>query len=122
MNLDPFSAVKKAMPSFATAIIGDGSADEPISLAEEREMSGAVGVVYTAGTETTVSVIAIWLLAMIRNPEVYERAQAKIDRVVGHGRLGTPLPGICTEGSIQKTNIAGITCLDVQWLSQIFGP
>lgn len=36
-----------AKSSFATEILGEVSLDEPISPAEEREMSGAVGTLYT---------------------------------------------------------------------------
>ncbi|KAI0720650.1 cytochrome P450 [Fomitopsis betulina] len=64
MNLRPFRAVINAVnsgsdlakSSFATEILGEVSLDEPISPAEEREMSGAVGTLYTAGTDT------IWVI------------------------------------------------------------
>ncbi|EPS93959.1 hypothetical protein FOMPIDRAFT_48847 [Fomitopsis schrenkii] len=93
MNLSPFRAVVKAMnegsakSSFASAILDEVSPDEPLSPAEEREMSGAVGTVYAAGTETTVSMLSAWLLAMVRYPEVYKRAQTEINMVIGTGRL-----------------------------------
>ncbi|KAI0720657.1 cytochrome P450, partial [Fomitopsis betulina] len=94
MNLRPFRAVINAVvrsdlakSSFATEILGEVSLDEPISPAEEREMSGAVGTLYTAGTDTTITVLSTWLLAMVRYPEVYKRAQAEVDIVIEAGRL-----------------------------------
>ncbi|KAI0720646.1 cytochrome P450 [Fomitopsis betulina] len=95
MNLSPFRAAINAVnsgsakSSFATAILEEVSLDEPLSLAEEREMSGAVGTLYTAGTDTiwTITVLSTWLLAMVRHPEVYKRAQVDIDNVIGAERL-----------------------------------
>lgn len=45
-----------AKSSFATAILEEVSLDEPLSLAEEREMSGAVGTLYT-GTHGCASLL-----------------------------------------------------------------
>ncbi|KAH9834639.1 cytochrome P450 [Rhodofomes roseus] len=93
MNLDPFRSVIKTMaagsvkPSFAATLLEEAPIDEPISPTEEREMSGAAGVVYSAGTETTVSVLAVFVFAMVRHPAVFKKAQEEIDRIVGTGRL-----------------------------------
>lgn len=37
--------------------------------------------------EQTVSMLSAWLLAMVRYPEVYKRAQTEINMVIGTGRL-----------------------------------
>ncbi|KPM36011.1 O-methylsterigmatocystin oxidoreductase [Neonectria ditissima] len=44
---------------------------------------------YTAGADTTVSALACFFLAMTIFPEVQEKAQEEIDRVVGQDRLPT---------------------------------
>lgn len=41
----------------------------------------------SAGTETTASTMAWWMLAMATNPDAQKRAQAEIDTVVGRSRL-----------------------------------
>ena len=37
----------------------------------------------------TVSTLAAWFLAMVRYPEVYKKAQAELDTIVGNTRLPT---------------------------------
>ncbi|KAF8844764.1 cytochrome P450, partial [Paxillus ammoniavirescens] len=44
---------------------------------------------YSGGAETTVSSLAVFILAMVRYPEAQRRAQAEIDAVVGNDRLPT---------------------------------
>ena len=43
----------------------------------------------TAGVDTTVNTITRFLLVMILYPEVQQKAQAELDRVVGTDRLPT---------------------------------
>ncbi|KAF5310062.1 hypothetical protein D9619_010585 [Psilocybe cf. subviscida] len=45
------------------------------------------GMSYAAGAESTVSVLASFILALVLHPEVQETAQEEIDRVVGSERL-----------------------------------
>lgn len=45
------------------------------------------GVMFAGGAETTVSTIKAFLLGMVLNPDVQQKAQEEIDRVVGTDRL-----------------------------------
>ena len=45
------------------------------------------GALYSAGEETTGSILTVFMLAMTLFPEVQKRAQEEIDRVVGTDRL-----------------------------------
>lgn len=45
------------------------------------------GTAYLAGSDTTVSTIMSFFLAMLMHPNVQSKAQAEIDAVVGHDRL-----------------------------------
>ncbi|CCM06667.1 uncharacterized protein FIBRA_08952 [Fibroporia radiculosa] len=77
-------AAGKAKPSFLRMLI-DG---QPMaSTDEEREMSCAASMMYAAGSDTTVTVLLTFILAMVRHPRVFEKAQAEVDAVVGRARL-----------------------------------
>ena len=47
----------------------------------------AAGTMYTGGTDTTVSALATFVLAMLSNPRAQDKAKAEIDSVIGNGRL-----------------------------------
>ncbi|KAG1727776.1 cytochrome P450 [Suillus paluster] len=51
------------------------------------EIKASAATAYAGSVETTVSSLFIFMLAMVNNPEVQERAQAEIDQVVGFDRL-----------------------------------
>ncbi|EEB86975.1 hypothetical protein MPER_15887, partial [Moniliophthora perniciosa FA553] len=44
-------------------------------------------IAYLAGSDTTVSLILSFMLAMVLHPEIQARAQAEIDAVIGSARL-----------------------------------
>ncbi|KJA20625.1 hypothetical protein HYPSUDRAFT_1090837 [Hypholoma sublateritium FD-334 SS-4] len=56
---------------------------------EEREdiISGVSFTVYTAASDTTISATSTFLYLMATHPEIQEKAQAEIDRVVGVDQL-----------------------------------
>lgn len=54
---------------------------------DEKDIKGATGVLYGAGTETTVSTLSNFFLAMVLYPDVFKKARQEIDRVVGTERL-----------------------------------
>ncbi|KAL6308002.1 cytochrome P450 [Sparassis latifolia] len=54
---------------------------------EEEDIKGTAGVLFGAGTETTVTTLSVFFLTMVLHPEVYKKAQEEVDRVVGRGRL-----------------------------------
>ncbi|KAI0264167.1 cytochrome P450 [Gloeopeniophorella convolvens] len=91
---EPFRFVKKG--------IADGSARPSMTRACLQEIEGtsgperehaetiiaeALGSVYAAGSDTTVSSLATFFLAMALHPEAQERAQKELDTVTGCSRL-----------------------------------
>jgi cytochrome P450 len=86
--------------------IGDGHADPSLIQAllaerqsriengEEAEMTiedvkGAAGAIYAAGQDTTWSTLVVFVLNMLLQPEVQQKAQKIIDEVIEPGRLPT---------------------------------
>ncbi|KAJ7671830.1 cytochrome P450 [Mycena rosella] len=55
--------------------------------AKEQDVKQTAGATYAAGSDTTVSAMGTFVLAMIKSPEAQKKAQAELDRVIGHGRL-----------------------------------
>ncbi|TCD70017.1 hypothetical protein EIP91_005268 [Steccherinum ochraceum] len=96
MVKSPLAAVRKAMeagiaqPCVASAIITDmqdtaGSTTLPSD--QERLLTNVTGVAYIGASDTTVSAVTSFLLAMALYPEVQKKAQDELDRTVGTGRL-----------------------------------
>jgi len=48
-----------------------------------------LGSIFTAGSDTTVSLMSFLFLALVLSPHVQERAQAELDRIVGRDQLPT---------------------------------
>ncbi|KAL0958419.1 hypothetical protein HGRIS_000559 [Hohenbuehelia grisea] len=53
----------------------------------ENIIKFAAGSMYAAGSDTTVSLLGTFLLAMLENPDVQLKAQHELDGVLGNGRL-----------------------------------
>ncbi|KIM77529.1 hypothetical protein PILCRDRAFT_825308 [Piloderma croceum F 1598] len=53
----------------------------------EEDIAACAAITYTGGTDTTVSAISSFLLALVLYPEVQTRGQEELDRVVGRDRL-----------------------------------
>jgi cytochrome P450 len=68
------------------------------------------GVAYLGGSDTTVSALNSFFLAMLVYPEVQAKAQAEIDRVVGKDRL----PELSDEPSLPYIQALASECL--RWL------
>ncbi|KAG6907755.1 hypothetical protein DXG01_007509 [Tephrocybe rancida] len=94
MNL-PFEMVKKQMrsgqarPCFTSTLLElhcDPSKVESNS-EDERDIRGAAGTLYAAAEDTTVAVMQSFVLAMVRHPEAFSKAQREMDRVIGTDRL-----------------------------------
>ncbi|KZT03203.1 cytochrome P450 [Laetiporus sulphureus 93-53] len=85
-----FSKVKEDMaagiakPSFVRNILEEIA--EPTE-EDEFELKGAAALLYGAGTDTTVTTMTAFVLAMVCNPEVFAKAQAEMDAVIGNTRL-----------------------------------
>jgi cytochrome P450 len=53
----------------------------------EDSIRDTAGTIFNAGSHTTVSALATFVLAMLRHPEIQKKAQLEIDSVVGRDRL-----------------------------------
>ncbi|TCD62443.1 hypothetical protein EIP91_006905 [Steccherinum ochraceum] len=92
----PLDTVKTTMisgavrPSFSSRLLDrhlvNGKFDFA-ALEEEGDIRDAASTLYGAGSETTISVLTVFVLAMVLHPEVYAKAQEETDRVVGSDRL-----------------------------------
>ncbi|PCH43945.1 cytochrome P450 [Wolfiporia cocos MD-104 SS10] len=56
---------------------------------DERDIMGAAATVHGAATEMTTATIISFIVAMLLFPDVMEKAQAEVDRVVGFSRFPT---------------------------------
>lgn len=56
---------------------------------DEQIVSDMAGATYLAGSDTTVSAVTSFFLAMTIYPNVQWKVQQELDRVVGRGRLPT---------------------------------
>ncbi|KAH9160853.1 cytochrome P450 [Lactarius sanguifluus] len=78
-------AAGTATPSVAAKLISKLDED---STEEDLWVARAIpGTMYLAGTDTTVSALQTFILAMTLYPEVQRKAQTEIDQVVGISRL-----------------------------------
>ncbi|KAH9856147.1 cytochrome P450 [Lenzites betulinus] len=89
----PYAMVKASLangtarPSFTATLLEDVYRRNGLTPEEEEDIKGAAGVIYAAGTDTTVTVLSTFFLAMVRHPDAFRRAQAELDAVVGRARL-----------------------------------
>ncbi|KAF9463394.1 cytochrome P450 [Collybia nuda] len=54
-----------------------------------KELCWLAGAMFLAGSETTAAATAVFLLAMVLNPDVMREAQAELDEVIGRDRPPT---------------------------------
>lgn len=101
---EPFSKVKaeiatgSALPSYVSNLI-ENSNGSP-NLRDEELIVWTAGDIYGAGSDTTISIISSFVLAMILFPEVQRRAQAEIDTAVGSFRF----PSFADRGALPYVN------------------
>ncbi|KZP26041.1 cytochrome P450 [Athelia psychrophila] len=90
----PFKALKEeiangvAKPSFAQRSLQDMNPNIDAAY-QERVIKNTAAVMYIAGSDTSVSFLATFVLAMIQYPAVQRHAQAELDSVLGPDRLPT---------------------------------
>ncbi|KAF4596650.1 hypothetical protein EYR38_008037 [Pleurotus pulmonarius] len=90
----PFNSVLHQMaegtakPSFLSNMLG-GFNGRALSQQDHDDLRDVAAIMYGAGAETTTSVLGIFFMAMLVNPECQRLAQEEIDRVVGKERLPT---------------------------------
>jgi len=89
----PYNMVTEAMasgtarPSMTSSVLSQIMSKGEVTKQDEIDIKGAAGVLYAAGTETTVSTLSSFILAMVMHPQVFKKARAEVDRVIGTGRL-----------------------------------
>jgi len=54
---------------------------------DDEDVKRITGVLFGAATDTTGSTLTTFLFCMVKNPEVFKKAQEEIDRVIGNDRL-----------------------------------
>ncbi|KAF5356610.1 hypothetical protein D9758_008240 [Tetrapyrgos nigripes] len=85
----PFDYVKNQLArgeennSYAADLLKDQS----LSAAKLEDLKWSAASFYAAGSDTTVSVVYAYIMAVCIYPEVQEKAQAEVDAVVGTDRL-----------------------------------
>jgi cytochrome P450 len=90
---DPYAMVKRSMksgnvhPSLTSTYLEEYGKGGTISATDEEDIKDIAGMLYSAAMDTSNSVLETFVLAMVRNPDVYRKAQAEIDLVVGRDRL-----------------------------------
>ncbi|KAF9235276.1 cytochrome P450 [Melanogaster broomeanus] len=79
---------------------------------EERRPGMAAATAFAAGSETSSGVLATFLLAMVLNPEIQEKAHAQVEAVVGKGRLPTldDRPSLTYIDAYYARNVAMESC------------
>lgn len=94
----PYSIVRRQMargihrPSYVSSLVEmysrpQGSKGQ-LSLEDETIIKKTAAIMYGGGSDTTASIMTCFLLAMVRFPDVQEKAQREIDAIIGaEGRL-----------------------------------
>lgn len=52
-----------------------------------KDINGSAAAIFIAGSNTTYTTTVVGILNLLRNPDVFAKARAEIDRVIGTGRL-----------------------------------
>ena len=100
----PFASVKTRMASgvpevsFVRRMLEEKQSagiDDQSGITED-DIKGAAATMYSAGADTTLSTLVVWVLCMVQNPEVQENARQELDRVVGRDRL----PNLTDRGTL----------------------
>ncbi|KAF8517574.1 cytochrome P450 [Hysterangium stoloniferum] len=100
-SLEPHEYVKSeiaagmAVPSFTSKYLAPDDGP-PADQEQEDLVLWTAGALYSAGSDTTASVVTTFFFAMTLHPEIQRRAQTEIDTVIGQHRL----PGISDRGSL----------------------
>ncbi|KAI0734033.1 cytochrome P450 monooxygenase [Fomitopsis betulina] len=92
----PFEQVQREMASNASGIAKDSFTKDMIEFGQTKgdltpetlsSMKGAAGMLYVAGTDTSLTPLIMLILEMTLHPEVLKKAQDEIAIVVGDSRL-----------------------------------
>ncbi|KAK0232582.1 cytochrome P450 [Armillaria fumosa] len=75
-------------PSFTSSNLGRIGPEQDVA-SQQRIVKNTAGTMYAAGSDTTVSAIATFILGILLNPEAQRKGQAEIDSVLNQERLPT---------------------------------
>ncbi|EPT05741.1 hypothetical protein FOMPIDRAFT_1027275 [Fomitopsis schrenkii] len=90
MEAVPYRKVMKEMadgtakPSYVTQLIDSCLKDGVLEAQDQRDIEGTVGVLYA---DTSMATLLVFILMMTQNPDIFEKTQDEISRVVGQSRL-----------------------------------
>ncbi|KZP18888.1 cytochrome P450 [Athelia psychrophila] len=112
MSAIPFEQVKRAIadgtakPSFTAKCLQDIdlSGDVPY---QESVIANSAAIMFSAGSDTTVSALSTFFVAMMKYPEVQAKAQLELDTVLGAGHL----PSFGDEDSLPYISAVVKECL-----------
>ncbi|KAL1689503.1 cytochrome P450 [Schizophyllum commune] len=77
-----------ARPSFILSAIQEAEAEHGFVDSETAaRIRGSAGSMFSAGADTTLDTITVFIFAIVNHPEVQERARAELNAVVGPDRL-----------------------------------
>ncbi|KZT69390.1 cytochrome P450 [Daedalea quercina L-15889] len=88
----PYNAVNNvatgdAKPSFTTRMIEDCSRDGRLTANDERDVRGAAGTLYAGKILSSLTSMLVFILVMVQHPEIFNKVQEEMTRVVGEARL-----------------------------------
>ncbi|CCL99951.1 uncharacterized protein FIBRA_01976 [Fibroporia radiculosa] len=89
----PYEGVVKEMaagvnkPSLLASLIEKLSIEGVVTEEDEEDLKGAITTVYAGGTDTTMTAIMTFILAMVMHPNIFLKAQAEVDQVTKGSRL-----------------------------------
>ncbi|KAJ8074884.1 hypothetical protein PM082_019211 [Marasmius tenuissimus] len=85
----PFQATEKPSPevSFCTENLERHNITPNSGSEMEDTVKNVAGIAFVGGTDTTVSAVLSFILAMVLFPDVQSRAQKELDQIIGSGRL-----------------------------------
>ncbi|PBK84831.1 cytochrome P450 [Armillaria gallica] len=75
-------------PSFTSSNLGRIGPEQDVA-SQQRVVKNAAGTMYAAGSDTTVSALATFILGILLNPEAQRKGQAEVDGVLNQERLPT---------------------------------
>ncbi|KAJ7607903.1 cytochrome P450 [Roridomyces roridus] len=95
----PHSFVSEALDNLDSK---DGESSSQDREYWERVIKATAGTMYSAGTDTTLSALATFILAMLANPEAQKKAQMEIDSIMAgkHAGGGQGLPSFDDEANL----------------------
>ncbi|KAF8526656.1 cytochrome P450 [Hysterangium stoloniferum] len=91
----PFQAAKdiwekgSTVPSLAASLFEDLNSRTNVPLDEEEIIRNVTGIVHVGGSDTTLTAMEIFLVAMLKAPEAQAKAQKELDEVLGPDQLPT---------------------------------